>query len=294
MRYQVHRLQQESLIELGLNTEDALLLDWILNWKDGDSMERIVIEGNDVAYWVNYSKVVEELPILFKKTRNFATEEEAEKAKVANATKVARMLKGNLSKVLTRHERKVQGKTKIYISFDREVIDFLVNGNKKTSTLAEVEVDKKSKPNKSICNTDKNNTTYDKKTQCKKEESEVKKLIDKSCVNISKSDIKTCEEEFTDLNKLEKALEICEENNSNGIKALRRAYKYGKGKVTTQNMCSSKVEKDGKLIDVLDVGDDYIQIVQDFKNGTNFSGYNPDRGTSHFKAEEILKKFRKE
>ena len=174
------------------------------------------------------------------------------------------------------------------------VLGYSFYKNKKTSTLAEVEVDKKSKPNKSICNTDKNNTTYDKKTQCKKEESEVKKLIDKSCVNISKSDIKTCEEEFTDLNKLEKALEICEENNSNGIKALRRAYKYGKGKVTTQNMCSSKVEKDGKLIDVLDVGDDYIQIVQDFKNGTNFSGYNQGRCTSYFKAEEMLKKFRKE
>ena len=40
-----------------------------------------------------------------------------EKAKKANTTKVARMLKGNLSKVLTRHEKKVQGKTKVYISF---------------------------------------------------------------------------------------------------------------------------------------------------------------------------------
>ena len=67
MRYQVLRLQQEALIELGLNTEDALLLDWMLNWKDGNSMERIVV-GDDVAYWVNYSKVIEELPILFKKT----------------------------------------------------------------------------------------------------------------------------------------------------------------------------------------------------------------------------------
>ena len=63
--------------------------------------------------------------------------EEEEKAKKANTTKVARMLKGNLSKVLTRHERKEKGKTKIYISFNREMIDFLVN--KKASTFAEVE-----------------------------------------------------------------------------------------------------------------------------------------------------------
>ena len=136
MRYQVHRLQQEALVELGLNTEDALLLDWMLNWKDGNSMERIIVNNNDVAYWVNYSKVVEELPILFKKTKGFNSVEEEEKAKKANTTKVARMLKGNLSKVLTRHEKKVQGKTKVYISFNREMIDYLVNNNNKKAPTA--------------------------------------------------------------------------------------------------------------------------------------------------------------
>ena len=142
MRYQIHRLQQEALVELGLNTEDALLLDWMLNWKDGNSMERIVVNNNDVAYWVNYSKVVEELPILFKKTKGFNSVEEEEKAKKANTTKVARMLKGNLSKVLTRHEKKVQGKTKVYISFNREMIDYLVNNeNKKASTVPPVKAE---------------------------------------------------------------------------------------------------------------------------------------------------------
>ena len=136
MRYQVHRLQQEALVELGLNTEDALLLDWMLNWKDGNSMERIVVNNNGVTYWVNYSKVVEELPILFKKTKGFKSVEEEEKAKKANTTKVARMLKGNLSKVLTRHEKKVQGKTKVYISFNREMIDYLVNNNNKKAPTA--------------------------------------------------------------------------------------------------------------------------------------------------------------
>ena len=149
MRYQIHRLQQEALIELGLNVEDALLLDWMLNWKDGNSMERIVV-GNDVAYWVNYSKVIEELPILFKKTKGFASVEEEEKAKKANTTKVARMLKGNLSKVLTRHEKKVQGKTKVYISFNRDMIDYLVNNeNKKASTGGTVKANE-SNTNKNI------------------------------------------------------------------------------------------------------------------------------------------------
>ena len=161
MRFQIHRLQQEALIELGLNVEDALLLDWLLNWKDGNSMERIVA-GDDVAYWVNYSKVIEELPILFKKTNGFESEEEAEKAKRANTTKVARMLKGNLSKVLTRHEKKVQGKTKVYISFNREVVDFLVNNdNKKASTDGEpVKADNQNKNNIDANSIPRNNKKY--------------------------------------------------------------------------------------------------------------------------------------
>ena len=125
MRYQIFRLQQEALVNLEINTEEALLLDWLLNWKDGGSMERIVV-GDDLAYWVNYSTVVEQLPILFSKPKS-NLEQDVEKAKKSNTAKVARMLKGNLSKVLTRHEKKVQGKTKIYISFDRTILDILLN-----------------------------------------------------------------------------------------------------------------------------------------------------------------------
>ena len=196
MRYQVHRLQQEALIELGLNTEDALLLDWMLNWKDGNSMERIVV-GDDVAYWVNYSKVIEELPILFKKTKGFETEEEAEKAKKANTTKVARMLKGNLSKVLTRHEKKVQGKTKVYISFNREMIDYLVNNeNKKASTVPPLKAEKHRNnfDNNSIPQNNKKDDTKSKKNKVLKnkhndtvnntftqyEEDELEKILIKS------------------------------------------------------------------------------------------------------------------
>ena len=134
MRYQIFRLQQEALVNLDLNTEEALLLDWLLNWKDGESMERIVV-GDDLAYWVNYSTVVSELPILFNKPKSNSIED-IEKAKKSNVAKVARMLKGNLSKVLTRHEKKVQGKTKIYISFDRTMLDILLNYESKKDSSA--------------------------------------------------------------------------------------------------------------------------------------------------------------
>ena len=53
----------------------------------------------------------------------------------------------------------------------------------------------------------------------------VLEIIENSCVNIKKTDLPKCEEEFTDMDRLKKALDICEDNNSNGIKALRLAYK---------------------------------------------------------------------
>ena len=157
MRYQIFRLQQEALIDLGLNVEEALLLDWLLNWKDGGSMERIVI-GEDLAYWVNYSKVIDELPILFNKPKS-DSQEDIEKAKKSNSTKVARMLKGNLSKILTRHEKKVQGKTKIYISFNREMLDVLLNSKKAPSTA----IDEASKSNKNQSNLRINSISQNKK-----------------------------------------------------------------------------------------------------------------------------------
>ena len=55
--------------------------------------------------------------------------------------------------------------------------------------------------------------------------SKVLEVIEKSCVAIKKVDLSKCEEEFTDIDRLKKALEVCEGNNSNGIKALRLAYK---------------------------------------------------------------------
>ena len=163
MRYQIFRLQQEALINLGLNTEEALLLDWLLNWKDGETMERIVV-GNDLAYWVNYSTVVSELPILFNKPKSNSIED-VEKAKKSNVAKVARMLKGNLSKVLTRHEKKVQGKTKIYISFDRTMLDILLNYESKKDLPAPTDkpqTNSKVNVNNSISQTNKKNTNKNK------------------------------------------------------------------------------------------------------------------------------------
>lgn len=55
--------------------------------------------------------------------------------------------------------------------------------------------------------------------------SETIDLINKSAVAIKKTDLKACEEEFKDLDRLALALKYCEDKEQNGIKALRLAYK---------------------------------------------------------------------
>ena len=146
MRYQIFSLQQSSLVELGLNVEEALLLDWILNWKDGTGMKREFIEEQqDIGYWINYETVVKELPILFKQPTDDMDEKALKKLLRNNKDKVGRMLKGNLSKVLTPHKMVYRGgKSKlgsmIFVVINREAIDMLKN--KEASTFAEVEANK--------------------------------------------------------------------------------------------------------------------------------------------------------
>ena len=146
MRYQIFSLQQSSLVELGLNVEEALLLDWILNWKDGTGMKREFIEEQqDIGYWINYETVVKELPILFKQPTDDMDEKALKKLLRNNKDKVGRMLKGNLSKVLTPHKMVYRGEksklgSMIFVVINREAIDMLKN--KEAPTFAEVEANK--------------------------------------------------------------------------------------------------------------------------------------------------------
>jgi len=156
MRYQIFSLQQKALVDLGLNIEEALLLDWILNWKDGTGMKREFIEEQqDIGYWVNYETVVNELPILFKQPTDDMDEKALKKLLRNNKDKVGRLLKGNLSKVLTPHKMVYRGdKNKlgsmVFVVINREAIDMLKNTNsknKKAPTFAEVEANKNLKNN---------------------------------------------------------------------------------------------------------------------------------------------------
>ena len=154
------------------------------------------------------------------------------------------------------------------------------NENKKASTVPPVKANKENiKTNNSIPQNDQKDTDKNEKNK----KSEIVEIINNSCVNIRKQDLKKCEEEFTDIDKLKEALEICEVNNSHGIKALRMAYKYGNvnnnnsnKKQSTIFMADSKVDVNGELKSVEDMSNEDIAYKLDLKNGTNWSGRNPN------------------
>jgi len=154
------------------------------------------------------------------------------------------------------------------------VLDYEVSGdtlkelsyeNKKASSAATEEAPniksvKNDSFNKSIPQNNEKDTKKEKENMETIPNSEVVEIIKKSCVNIKKEDLKYCEEEFTDIDRLEEALTICEVNNSHGIKALRMAYKYrdinnskSNKKESTIFMADSKVNVNGTLKSVGDM-----------------------------------------
>ena len=148
--------------------------------------------------------------------------------------------------------------------------DIKENENKKAPTFAEEGANAENKNNfnnNSIPQNTKKDTKKSKENMETIPKSEVVKIIEKSCVNIKKEDLKDCEDEFIDIDRLKEALAICEINNSHGIKALRMAYKYGdvnnsksNKKESTIFMADSKVNVNGELNSVRDMTNEEIEF----------------------------------
>ena len=176
--------------------------------------------------------------------------------------------------------RQGQGKPNRLYVLDYEVsedtLKELSYENKKASTVPPVKANKENiKSNNSIPQNDLKDTDKNEKNK----ESEIVEIMNNSCVNIRKQDLKKCEEEFTDIDKLKEALGICEKNNSHGIKSLRMAYKYGNRsndnmikKQGTIFMADSKVIVDGKLKSVTDMTEEEFEQKLREKWGRNFIG----------------------
>lgn len=294
MKY-IHGFLSSRLKEEKISHDESLVIRYLLNFINSNKMEKVLVNG-EFYYWVKYEKVATDLEILGVKKQAISDmliydlgEKPSDWEERLNSMKESSRKKKMKSKfigIFKRYTKKDAEGTKSYFAPTEKLYSLLPSiteddedmKNKKAPTLPQVEAEE-IKPNKSICNSDINNTLFDEKNQCKKVESEVVKIINNSCVNIRKQDLKKCEEEFTDIDKLKEALEVCEKNNSHGIKSLRMAYKYGNvnnnnsnKKQSTIFMADSKVIVDGKLKSVADMTEEEFEQKLREKWGRNFIG----------------------
>ena len=63
MKYSIHGFFQPRAVELGLTNDDLLVLRWFVDFAGTDKMKKI-IEPDGIYYWVNYSTILNDLPVL--------------------------------------------------------------------------------------------------------------------------------------------------------------------------------------------------------------------------------------
>ena len=293
MKY-IHGFLSSRLKEEKISHDESLVIRYLLNFINSNKMEKILVNG-EFYYWVKYEKVATDLDILGVKKQAISDmliydlgEKPSDWEERLNSMKESSRKKKMKSKfigVFKRYTKKDAEGTKSYFAPTEKLYSLLPNiteddedmKNKKASTVPPVKADKE------ISNFDNNSIPQNEEKNAdkneKNKESEIVEIINNSCVNIRKQDLKKCEEEFTDIDKLKEALGICEKNNSHGIKSLRMAYKYGNRnndnvikKQGTIFMADSKVIVDGKLKSVADMTEEEFEQKLREKWGRNFIG----------------------
>ena len=63
MKYTIHGFDQLTANKLGLTNDDLLILRWFVDFSNTKKMKTI-IEQDGVYYWVIYSQILQDLPIL--------------------------------------------------------------------------------------------------------------------------------------------------------------------------------------------------------------------------------------
>ena len=293
MKY-IHGFLSSRLKEEKISHDESLVIRYLLNFINSNKMEKILVNG-EFYYWVKYEKVATDLDILGVKKQAISDmliydlgEKPSDWEERLNSMKESSRKKKMKSKfigVFKRYTKKDAEGTKSYFAPTEKLYSLLPNiteddedmKNKKASTVPPVKADKE------ISNFDNNSIPQNEEKNAdkneKNKESEIVEIINNSCVNSRKQDLKKCEEEFTDIDKLKEALGICEKNNSHGIKSLRMAYKYGNRsndnmikKQGTIFMADSKVIVDGKLKSVTDMTEEEFEQKLREKWGRNFIG----------------------
>jgi len=71
MKYTIQGFQQDVLVKLGLDSNDALILRWFTDFYISGQMKIMQKDGKDYC-WINYGKLLQDLPILNIKKQQIA------------------------------------------------------------------------------------------------------------------------------------------------------------------------------------------------------------------------------
>lgn len=98
MKFTINGFSQKMLLELGLDSVDSLLLRYFIDFRDSGSMAMEIIDDKPY-YWLKYSTLAKELPIIGIKS---------------NDTLRRRLKKLEKAKVLEHYHKKENGSFSFY------------------------------------------------------------------------------------------------------------------------------------------------------------------------------------
>ena len=206
MKY-IHGFLSSRLKEEKISHDESLVIRYLLNFINSNKMEKILVNG-EFYYWVKYEKVATDLDILGVKKQAISDmliydlgEKPSDWEERLNSMKESSRKKKMKSKfigVFKRYTKKDAEGTKSYFAPTEKLYSLLPSiteddedmKNKKASTVPPVKADNKNNDfNNSIPQNEEKNANKNEKNK----ESEVVEIINSSCVNIRKQDLKKCE-----------------------------------------------------------------------------------------------------
>lgn len=142
MKYTVNGFSQQDAIDIGLDNNDLLILRWLVDFANTKKMRREIIFG-ETYYWIKYSALIEDLPIL----------------KIKEDSLFRRLKKMSELEVLSHYTQQAKGKYSLYgfgPQFDRLIYERPIKQEEKHSEKNPSENNKKHSeniPSKKIQNT---------------------------------------------------------------------------------------------------------------------------------------------
>ena len=69
MKLSILDYNQKIAVSFGLDMNDLILIRWFVDYRNTNEMNEVIFDGK-AYYWVNYKKVIEDLPILKIKSKD--------------------------------------------------------------------------------------------------------------------------------------------------------------------------------------------------------------------------------